>query len=189
MKTVTTEKVVGHSFRYKTTARQHSWTADAAAPKGGDTAANPVEHLMGALAECIAMTAEAIATNKGYPLTHIRVTVTMDEVDDPAGGGKKIPRFKEHLDVEGPLTDAQMDGLKHAMKVCTVFKIMDGPKSFEPSYNLVRPAPAASFGSTSDSSTTAATPQVVPSSGDTATVSTPAVPPTTATGGGECKSW
>lgn len=188
MKTVTTEKVVGHSFRYKTTARQHSWTADAAAPKGGDTAANPVEHLMGALAECIAMTAEAIATNKKYPVTHIRVTVTMDEVDDPAGGGKKIPRFKEHLDVEGPLTDAQMDGLKHAMKVCTVFKIMDGPKSFEPSYNLVRPVPAASSDSTSDSSTTAAAPQVAPSGGDASTVSTLAVPPVTAAGGGECKS-
>ncbi|MBY0548501.1 MAG: OsmC family protein [Candidatus Obscuribacterales bacterium] len=188
MKTVTTEKVVGHSFRYKTTARQHSWIADAAAPKGGDTAANPVEHLMGALAECIAMTAESIASNKSYPVTHIRVTVTMDEIDDPAGGGKKIPRFKEHLDVEGPLTDAQMDGLKHAMKVCTVFKIMDGKKSFDPSYNLVRPVPAVSSDSTAVSAMTVVASQVVSGEEESTAAPVPAAPRPTATGGGECKS-
>lgn len=188
MKTVTTEKVVGHAFRYQTTARQHTWIADAAAPKGGDTAANPVEHLMGALAECVAMTAEGIATNKKYPVTHIRVTVTMDEVADPDGGDKKIPRFKEHLEVEGPLTDQQMDGLKAAMKVCTVFKILDGKKTFEPSYSLVRPAAAAPTDTGATNASATAAPQGVASGDGVANSAHPVTPPATAPGGGECKS-
>lgn len=184
MKTVTTEKVVGHAFRYQTTARQHTWIADAAAPKGGDTAANPVEHLMGALAECVAMTAEGIATNKKYPVTHIRVTVTLDEVENPDGGDKKIPRFKEHLEVEGPLTDHQMDGLKAAMKICTVFNLLDGKKTFEPSYTLVRPAPRAPSETSSANSESPASPQVVASGDGAAHAAKPVTPPATATGGG-----
>lgn len=187
MKKVITESVAGHPFRFKTTARAHSWTADTVPPKGGDTAANPVEHMMGALAECIAMTAEAIATNKKYPVTKIRVTVTLDEVDE---AGTKVYRFGEHLDVDGPLTDQQMEGLKAAVKVCTVFKILDGKKLFEPTFNLNRPpaVDTAGGGAAAPVPTTAVV--AAESTPDTTAPTSPAksATPAVADSASECKS-
>ena len=181
MKTVTTEMVKGHPFQYRTTARQHSWSADTAAGKGGDTAANPVEHLLGALAECVAMTIEGAAAGKGWPVTNIRVTVTLDEIDDPDNAGQKISRFSESIEIEGPLDEKQVAGVKAAAKACTVFKLIERKKTFEANVTLVNPAVAdtASTPAPVASGLPAATESAVPES----------APPVVTTGNGkECAS-
>lgn len=142
MKQVITVKVVGQPYRYTSTARQHTWGADAPAGKGGDTAPTPVEHLLGALGQCLAMTIEGSAQSRGWKVPDIRVTVEYEEIDDPSEAGKKVHRFIEHIELHGDLDQKQVDRLKAAALHCTVYKMMTGKKEFDSKVVLVKPAPA-----------------------------------------------
>ncbi len=88
-----------------------------------DTAATPHELLMGALGACTAITVEMYAKRKEWPLKGVNVKVTEEVIEVE---GKKISKFVREIDLEGNLTEEQIDGLKMIADKCPVHKILTG---------------------------------------------------------------
>ena len=125
-------KSEGKGLRHQIKAGDHTWIADAPKDVGGDEAGpDPHQLLMASLGACTAMTLEIFAKKRSWNLTHVAVNLEEQQVDDPKNPGKKIPRFTRDIEVEGDLTQEQLDTLKSIADKCPIHKILTGEKTID----------------------------------------------------------
>ena len=128
---------------YTVTARQHSFSLDIEPKlKGGDTAANPHEGVLGSLGACTAITMALYAAQKGWNVSFEVTEVTESKIDDPndtsEGAKKQIPHIVEKVTVKGDVDDQKLAKLKEIGKKCPVYLLMLNPKVID--LELVRAA-------------------------------------------------
>lgn len=128
---------------YTVTARQHTFSLDIEPKlKGGDTAANPHEGVLGSLGACTAITMALYAAQKGWNVSFEVTEVTEDKIDDPddtsEGTKKQIPHIVERVTIKGAVTDEQLTRLKEIGKRCPVYLLMLSKKVID--LELVRAA-------------------------------------------------
>jgi putative redox protein len=131
-------------YAHDLTARTHTIVSDVAADlAGGDTGPTPHEMLLMSVGTCGAMTIEMFAKRQGIPLTSVTVTVTEGTIADPDDATKQIPHIVETFELEGNLTQAQIDSLERVAKKCPVYKVLVGKKVVDATMKLVTPAASA----------------------------------------------
>jgi putative redox protein len=97
--------------------RQHTLVADEPVELGGqDSAADPYEYLMAALASCTAITVRMYADRKEWPLEGVDVEVAM------AGG--QTPTLARTLHLRGALDVAQRARLLQIADACPISKML-----------------------------------------------------------------
>ncbi|MFG0245067.1 MAG: OsmC family protein [Phycisphaerales bacterium JB052] len=121
--TVTTVTLGTQDYRTRVSSRQHAFFVDEpGALKGGDTAQDPYETLLGALGACKAITVRMYAQRKGWDLQEVRLDL---EHSRPNGRGNP-----EQIDISlsfvGDLDDDQRQRLKEIANACPVQKTITG---------------------------------------------------------------
>lgn len=113
----TLHATLGDGYHTSMTTRTHTFAADEPIDVGGtDTAATPVELLMGSLAACTAITLRMYARRKEWPLE--RVDVRVDYSSTPT------PSLVKHIDMRGPLDDGQRARLIEIADRCPVARLL-----------------------------------------------------------------
>ncbi len=123
---------------YQTTIniRQHTVMADELISDGGeDTAPTPMEILLGTVGACVAVTTQAYAKRKNWPLEGVSVELDMERIksaDYPAYGGDApfIHEIREAIHFDGPLTDEQRERLMVIAGKCPVHLTLENPVFF-----------------------------------------------------------
>lgn len=134
---------------YKTAIhiRQHTVMADELISDGGtDTAPTPMEIMLGTVGACVAVTTQAYAKRKNWPLEGVSVELDMERIkreDYPAytGDAPFIHEIREAIHFDGPLTDEQRARLMEIAGKCPVHRTLENPVFFvekytEPQSNL-----------------------------------------------------
>ncbi|MFN8373677.1 MAG: OsmC family protein [Anaerolineae bacterium] len=102
---------------------------------GTDTAPTPMEILIGTVGACIAVTTQAYAQRKGWPLERVSVELEMERIrreDYPAYTGEAafVHEIREVVQFEGPLTDEQKARLLTVAGKCPVHLTLENPVFF-----------------------------------------------------------
>lgn len=118
---------------YQTTvdAREHQWHADLE-NDGGNSAPTPEELLLGALGSCMAQTARLYAARKGWQIDRIDVTLDFERFKGSEyaaydGDSAFVHEIREHIIIQGPLTDEQRARILEIMGKCPVRRILTSP--------------------------------------------------------------
>jgi putative redox protein len=131
--TVRTEQ----GYRTAIEIRQHTVMADELIQDGGtDSAPTPMEILLGTVGACIAVTTQAYAQRKGWPLESVSVTLDMQRIkreDYPnyAGSAAFVHEIREEVRFEGILTEEQKTRLLSVAGRCPVHLTLENPVYFE----------------------------------------------------------
>lgn len=107
-------------FAETVTIGSHVLTSDEPRDAGGDDRGPaPHELLVAALGACTAMTLQAYARRKGWPLERVRVHL---------GGGRQGDAFHiaRAIALEGPLSDEQRTRLREIAEKCPVHRTLTG---------------------------------------------------------------
>ncbi len=119
-------------FRTEIKAGRHRMLADEPASVGGaDSGPTPYGFLLAALGSCTSMTMRMYAERKGWPLREARVRLThakvhaSDSGDSSAAGGR-IDRIERHIELVGPLDEAQRSKLREIADKCPVHRTLHG---------------------------------------------------------------
>src|SRR5579859_5618635 len=132
-------KIVVHSeqgYRTAIDIRQHTVIADELVQDGGtDTGPTPMEILVGTAGACIAVTTRAYAQRHGWPLERVAVELEMERfkgADYPAynGDAPYIHEIREHITLEGNLSDEQRQRLLAVAGKCPVHLTLENPVFF-----------------------------------------------------------
>ncbi len=123
---------------YKTTIniRQHTVIADELVQDGGtDVAPTPMEILLGTVGACVAVTTQAYAKRKNWPLEGVSVELDMERIksaDYPAYSGDApfVHEIREAIHFDGPLTDEQRSRLMGIAGKCPVHLTLENPVFF-----------------------------------------------------------
>ena len=96
---------------------------------GGDTGPGPYEYLLAALGSCTAMTLRMYARQKKWPLQKVTVRLAHDKIyaaDCATCETKegKIDRIERHIELVGPLDDAQRVRLLEIADKCPVHRTL-----------------------------------------------------------------
>ncbi len=130
--TVRTEQ----GYRTAIHIRQHTVIADELIQDGGtDTGPTPMEILLGTVGACVAVTTQAYAQRKGWPLEGVSVDLEMERIkreDYPAYTGEAafIHEIREHIEFEGPLSEEQRVRLMTIAGKCPVHLTLENPVFF-----------------------------------------------------------
>jgi putative redox protein len=130
--TVRTEQ----GYRTAIEIRHHTVMADELIQDGGtDTAPTPMEILLGTVGACIAVTTQAYAQRKGWPLQGVSVTLDMQRIkreDYPnyAGDAAFVHEIREEIRFEGALTEEQKARLLSVAGKCPVHLTLENPVFF-----------------------------------------------------------
>jgi len=152
MKSVTVSLVHGCKYQHQISNGTHSVVTDVDVKSGGNGGGlDPKELALGALGGCIAMTVIMVATRKKWDLKRLSVTVTQTEEADPADASKKRLVVSEELEVEGNLTQQELDDIKATASKCPVYKLMTESKRMESTVKHVVPVTPAPASATIDS--------------------------------------
>ena len=102
-------------------AGRHTWQADEPADLGGgDAAPAPYELLLSSLGACTSITLKMYAARKGWPLTEVDVTLTLETTES----GTQIER---KIVLHGALNDEQRERLLQVANACPVHKVLSRP--------------------------------------------------------------
>lgn len=140
--TVQTEQ----GYRTAIRIREHTVMADELIQDGGtDTAPTPMEILLGTVGACVAVTTQAYAQRKGWPLEGVSVELEMDRIkreDYPAyiGEASYVHEIREKIEFEGPLTEEQRARLLTIAGKCPVHLTLEQPVFFS---QQLTPEPAS----------------------------------------------
>jgi uncharacterized OsmC-like protein len=130
--TVCTEQ----GYRTAIHIRQHTVIADELIQDGGtDNGPTPMEILLGTVGACVAVTTQAYAQRKGWPLEGVSVELEMERImrqDYLAYTGEAafIHEIREHIEFEGPLTEEQRVRLMTIAGKCPVHLTLENPVFF-----------------------------------------------------------
>ncbi len=91
--------------------------------------------LLGMVGACIAVTAQAYARRKGWPLEGVSVDLEMariqrEDYPDYTGDAAFVHEIRERIHFEGPLTDEQRDRLMVIAGKCPVHVTLENPVFF-----------------------------------------------------------
>ena len=118
----------GTPHKHEIKAGQYTLTADAPKEFGGSTGPEPHELMLAALGACTSITIQMYAERKGWAVKNISVNLREETVEDAENPGKKISKITREIDLEGDLTQEQIDGLKAIADKCPIHKLLSGPK-------------------------------------------------------------
>ena len=132
---------------YETTIhiRHHTVIADELIQDGGtDVGPTPMEILLGTVGACVAVTTQAYAKRKNWPLEGVSVELDMERInsmDYPAyeGNAPFIHEIREAIHFDGPLTDDQRARLMSIASKCPVHLTLENPVFFVEKYSEVSP--------------------------------------------------
>jgi len=109
---------------------RHRFLADEPLDHGGqDEGPSPYELLLMSLGACTSMTLRLYATRKGWPLERIRIRLKHKKISDGNGNepGEKpvlIDHIERHIELSGPLDDAQRKRLLEIAGNCPVHRTL-----------------------------------------------------------------
>ncbi len=127
MTEVQVKTAAGMPYKQEIKAGQHAFTADA--PKelgGGAVGPNPHELMLSALGACTSITIQMYAQRKGWNVKNVSIKLTEESVEDPNNQGK-MTKITREIDVEGELTQEQIDSLKAVADKCPIHKLLSAP--------------------------------------------------------------
>ena len=116
--------------------RQHTIIADEHIEDGGtDIGPTPMEMMLGTVGACVAVTTQAYAKRKQWPLEGVSVELDMERIkreDYPAYSGDApfIHEIREVIRFDGPLTDEQRTRLMEIAGKCPVHRTLENPVFF-----------------------------------------------------------
>ena len=125
--------------------RHHNVIADELIQDGGtDVGPTPMEILLGTVGACVAVTTQAYAKRKNWPLEGVSVELDMERInsmDYPAyeGNAPFIHEIREAIHFDGPLTDDQRARLMSIASKCPVHLTLENPVFFVEKYSEVSP--------------------------------------------------
>ena len=130
MATVEVKARTEKNYRQEIASATHSFASDAGKEHGGeDSAPNPHELLLGSLGACTAITIQMYAKRKGYDLKAVNVKCEDSIVE--SAEGQKSNLITRNIELEGDLTQEQIDGLKAVADKCPIHKLLQGPKEIK----------------------------------------------------------
>ena len=102
---------------------------------GSNTAAHPVQHLLGALGSCMAITARLYAQRKGWPLQGVEIALDVERMrgaDYPGyeGDALFVHEIRQRIQLQGPLDETQRRRLLEIAGRCPVHRIVESPAFF-----------------------------------------------------------
>ena len=118
------------SYTTDIVAGKHSLTADEPESVGGnDFGPSPYDYLSTALAACTSMTIQMYAKHKNWKLDDVTVHIQHGkdyhaDADDPEQANKKIDHFVRAIELEGDLTNEQIERILKIADKCPVHKTM-----------------------------------------------------------------
>ncbi|NJN35004.1 MAG: OsmC family protein [Saprospiraceae bacterium] len=80
----------------------------------------PNEFLLAGLGECTAITLKMYANRKGWAVSHISVTLSLEEMTPT----DKTTRISRQISIEGDLTQEQRSRMMQIADLCPVHKIL-----------------------------------------------------------------
>jgi putative redox protein len=96
---------------------------------GGGTAPAPYDYLLTALSACTAITLRMYADRKGIALKHITVDLEHKKSEKP--DGTKFDLIKKEIQVQGELSDEQIERLKEIADKCPVNRTLQNAATIE----------------------------------------------------------
>lgn len=122
-------------------SEHHTWHADELVENGGtETAADPVEQLLGAVGSCMAITVQLYAKRKEWPLEKMEIQLHLERYKSdqyPAykGDAQFVTEIREHITLFGDqLTEEQRTRLLEISTKCPVRRILQNPTFFVASH-------------------------------------------------------
>lgn len=129
MKTVSIKLVPGFKYQQQIAASNHIITCDVAAASGGaDGGPDPKDLVLGGLGSCIAITLLMVAPHKKWDIQSIAVNVSQSDEPVPGTAGKRRFLITEEIEVQGNLTQSELDDIKLTAQKCPVYKLLTEPK-------------------------------------------------------------
>ncbi len=83
--------------------------------------------MLSALGACTSITIQMYAQRKGWDVKNVSIKLKEESVEDPNNQGK-MSKITREIDVEGELTQEQIDSLKTIADKCPIHKLLSGPK-------------------------------------------------------------
>lgn len=117
------------------TTRGHQFVADEPVGIGDDSGPTPYDLLLAALGACTSMTLRMYADRKRWPLEHVTVTLRHhrhhgeDSAHCAGDAPCRIEHFERVIDLTGPLSDEQRQGLREIADKCPVHRTLLSDKT------------------------------------------------------------
>lgn len=119
--TVQLTRIPGAPMAQALSIREHAFVADGSVQEGGsDAGPSPHDLYDAALGACKALTVLWYARRKGWAVDDVQTVVERDGSSERAG----TYRLAARLQVQGDVTDAQIDELQAVADKCPVHKLM-----------------------------------------------------------------
>lgn len=101
----------------------HRWQADEPAALGGaDSAPTPDHLLLSSLGACTTITVQMYAARKQWPLTGVRVELTLNPDGKPEAGTD----IRRRIELIGDLDEGQRERLLGIANACPIHKLLTG---------------------------------------------------------------
>lgn len=145
----TVNATVREAISARVEVRGHVVTIGEPVEKGGtDDGASPMEMFLAGLGACVGITLRMYANLKGLPVREIRVAAAQArkkrgevpaEAIEEGDEREELPVVELSIEVEGDLTDAQVDRLRYIARRCPVHRVLTENPVVRETLNLVTP--------------------------------------------------
>ena len=117
------------NYQNEISTGSHTLVSDIPEKAGGQNSGpNPHELLLGSLGACTSITLQMFARKREWDLKQVIVKVAEETIDDPKDPTKKLHKITRNIEVQGKLTQEQLDTLKTIADKCQIHKLLVGSK-------------------------------------------------------------